>query len=460
MISGWFSKVGSCVFWVGDYHNAVNCRHPLERYKILRPQTKSDPVAFALRILSGHFHSDPTMKRNELESELTLEAELFLAVCRTALTSEAIQTWKDRSEGRPIDWELVLRMAAKHRVMPLLHRQVQANLRDRVPRSWYRRLENRVAANSERCEGLAKRLVDVQGKLCEEGIESLVFKGTVLGERIYRDMKLRQGWDIDVLVRQQKKDEAIHVLQQSGYEIVRRYDQAIDLVHRETGTPVDLHWLLTPKYFPYREKMESFFVRSIETQTSAGKVRTFCDEDLVAVLCLQIAKDAWERQQHIPYFFKVVDLAEALSVMKDMDWRSLRHRAKENGWLKILQLAVGACQRWLGLDEAYCKQVIGGSISKREQELVSRLGERVVCASAYDLGSEEVNSRPKGKNDLGHRLRQGLFFMQIREDPFDWVRYGTAVLYYGLPEFLFGPQHSRLGGNTERKHEQSEKVAT
>jgi len=100
--------------------------------------------------------------QNLFARDLSIESELFLAVCRASVPSTRVQSWVERSEGIAVDWELVLRMAAKHRVMPLLHRQVQAQLRDRVPKSWYRRLENRVAANSERCERLASQLVQAQ----------------------------------------------------------------------------------------------------------------------------------------------------------------------------------------------------------------------------------------------------------------------------------------------------------
>jgi len=180
----------------------------------------------------------------------------------------------------------------------------------------------------------------------------------------------------------------------------------------------------------------------------------------VTVLCLQIAKDAWERRQRIPYFFKVVDLAEAILTLKELDWTKLRARARENGWLTILQVAVGVCQQWLGVGDVVGDRVAGGSMSQRVQGLVKRLGEEVVCPSAYDAKTEGQNIRNNRKNDWTHRLRQGLFFMQIRERPVDWMRYGGAVLYYGLPELVFGQQKSRLGEDVTLSQQRSEKVGT
>lgn len=400
------------------------------------------------------------MNRTERSRELSLESELFLAICRASSRLDLLRAWIERSEGIPVDWELVLRMAAKHRVMPLLHRHVQAKLCHRVPKSWYRRLESRVASNSERCKKLAKELVKVQATLREAGIESLVFKGTVLAERIYRDLTLRQGWDIDVLVRYDDKQSAIDVLRRSGYQIVRTYDQAIDFVHAEDGTPLDLHWNLTPRFFPYQENIESFFDRAIEILTSAGTVKTLCDEDLVAVLCLQIAKDAWERQQQFVYFFKVVDLAETVSVLPDLDWEKLRCRAKQNGWLKILQLAIGACETWSGLDASVCNNAAGGPMNGQLQRIVRRMGEKVVCASAY---GENAQGQRQGKETAWgwrHRVRQGIFFMQIRERPVDWARYSAAVLYYGVPEFVLGHRRNHVGDRALPTREESGKVAT
>jgi hypothetical protein len=399
------------------------------------------------------------MKRNERSRELSLEGELFLAVCRTASRPSVLRAWAEHSEGQSVDWELVLRMAAKHRVMPLLHRHVQAELCDRVPKSWFRRLESRVASNSDRCQKLARELVRIQETLCEAKIESLVFKGTVLAERVYKDVTLRQGWDIDVLVRHDDRERSIDVLRRSGYEMVRSYDQAIDFVHTENGTPLDLHWNLTPKYFPYQENIESFFDRAIETLTSAGTVKTLCDEDLVAVLCLQIAKDAWERQQRFVYFFKVVDLAEALSVLTDLDWEKLQLRAKQNGWLTILRLAVGACETWLGVEESVCNTAAGIPMNRRLQKIVHRMGENVVSSSAYNGTSQRQHQGLASSMNWRHRVRQGLFFIQIRERPVDWVRYGAAVLYHGVPEFVLGEQRNRFGGAATPKREPSDKVA-
>lgn len=127
------------------------------------------------------------------------------------------------------------------------------------------------------------------------------------------------------------------------------------------------------------------------------------------MLCLQLAKDAWERGQRIPYFFKVVDLAETMSTLKALDWMKLRARAKQNGWLTILQLAVGVCQRWLGGDDSVCNHVIGGPMSQRMQGLVRRMGEEVVCPAAYNVVTEGQTSRKKGSNHLAHRLHRDCF---------------------------------------------------
>ena len=404
-----------------------------------------------------------------------LECQLLLACSRTGSPQDFIerllgkQQWSQQQpadqpltvprEGSKIDWELLLRLAAKHRLLPLLNLHAKDYFVGISPKSWMRRLENRVQANTERCNRLAAEIVNIQQELANLGIDSIAFKGTVLAEYIYGDIGLRQGWDIDLLIRQKQAADAIELFSRLGYRIVKRYDQAVDLVHNETGIPVDLHWGLVPKYFPYQEKADLIFERSVRWQTGSGEVSMMCDEDLCAVLCLQIAKDAWERRQRIPYFFKIVDLAEFIQHTSNrdkdpLDWNRVRKRAADHGWLGILELAIGSSAYWLGVRIPEEREILR-SKSPVSEGLIEQLGLGVFS------DTDEFGARgPSMWLELQRRWRQGLFFMRIRERHSDKLRYLASAVFHGIPEVLLGNSRNRSlaqGAGTENKSGQAKR---
>jgi hypothetical protein len=405
-------------------------------------------------IAQTHTARTNTARTNTAQS---FECQLLLACCRTIPAQGSLERLlgEQRSQQHPtdqqftvpqdesqIDWELLLRLAAKHRLLPLLNLHAKDYFVGIAPKSWMRRLENRIQANTERCNRLAAEMVIIQQQLANHSIESIAFKGTVLSEYIYRDIGLRQGWDIDLLIRQKQAPTAIEVFSRMGYRIVKRYDQAVDLVHNETGIPVDLHWGLVPKYFPYQERVDLILERAIRWQTGCGEVSMMCDEDLAAVLCLQIAKDAWERRQRIPYFFKVVDLSEFIQHTSNrdkdsLDWNRVRKRAVENGWLGILELALGTSAYWLGVTNPESEPPLR-SKSPVSERLIEHLGLGVFSAT-----DEVVDQGPSMWLELQRRWRQGLFFMRIRERHSDKLRYLANAVYHGVPEVLFGNHRNR-----------------
>ena len=167
-----------------------------------------------------------------------------------------------------------------------------------------------------------------------------------------------------------------------------------------------------------------------------------CDEDLAAVLCLQIAKDAWERRQRIPYFFKVVDLSEFIQHTSNrdkdsLDWNRVRKRAVENGWLGILELALGTSAYWLGVTNPESEPPLR-SKSPVSERLIEHLGLGVFSAT-----DEVVDQGPSMWLELQRRWRQGLFFMRIRERHSDKLRYLANAVYHGVPEVLFGNHRNR-----------------
>jgi hypothetical protein len=85
-------------------------------------------------------------------------------------------------------------------------------------------------------------------------IPFVIFKGVVLAEEMYGDLSLRGFRDCDIMVQQERLDEAYGVALELGYKLCQ-FDHARDylavgahaagMVHPD-GTGLDLHWSIAP----------------------------------------------------------------------------------------------------------------------------------------------------------------------------------------------------------------------
>jgi hypothetical protein len=185
------------------------------------------------------------------------EAALLLECARTALGIAGAEPlsplWR---EG--IDWPRLLRLALRHRVMPLLYRGLQATGPDAVLRAALDELRSHFHANAQRNLFLAGTLRTLLRLLEAHGIPAIPFKGPVLAVAVYGKLALRQFGDLDLLVRTQDASRARDLLLTQGYRwwdgrprtLFPRLRKVYELVSADGQVLVELHWAITsPKSF-------------------------------------------------------------------------------------------------------------------------------------------------------------------------------------------------------------------
>jgi hypothetical protein len=112
-----------------------------------------------------------------------------------------------------IDWERLLALAAKHRLLPLLYTRLQELDGARIPEAVMVRAQSAYYASLRSNVLLQHELAQIVGSLHEEGVEVIVLKGGALAWTVYASPALRPMVDLDLLVRPEHIERVGRVLE-------------------------------------------------------------------------------------------------------------------------------------------------------------------------------------------------------------------------------------------------------
>ncbi len=358
------------------------------------------------------------------------EAEALLC----CVSSGSLSTRRDRLRWlveQGLDWELLLAMAAKHRVLPLLHRSLYAACPEAIPVITHRKLAERLAKNSRINRALTEELLRLRQLFDAALIPVLPYKGTVLAVSAHGDADLRQIWDIDLLVGTEHLNETRALLLSQGYTVTKSFDRAQSFTHSVKNIEIDLHWALTPFYFTMEPDFSGFWTRRETVLIEGVPVPTLSGEDMLLILCLQVAKDCWERRQHLEYLSKVADIAALLNARNDLDWIVITSQSRRKGLMRVLHFGLLLAAQLLEAD-------LPADV-RAEAEADARAGALVhqVCRRLFGESDRTVAKPQPANIDIRFRLRQLRFYLGIRERPRDWLAHFIEIARSCLPQ-LFG----------------------
>ena len=357
------------------------------------------------------------------------EGTILLLCARTGLSADQAARLRQVAAGQ-VDWKLVVSFAAKHRLLPLLHRNLTTFCPEAMPASVARSLAARVAANADTASTLRQETARLCHLLGAAGIAVMAFKGPPLAATVYGDVSLRQSWDIDLLVAESDLSRVASLLAEEGYVAGPAFDRAQDFVHSVKGITVDLHWALTPWFFPVDMNARELLSRRRLVAVDGVPIPVPCSEDMLFILCLQAAKDCWERRQHLEYLSKAVDIAEFLRATPDIEWSRVKDDARRSGCLRILHFGLAVASDLLGapLPPDVRADVQADATAVR---LVADVCHRLFTPE--DMTGFRLASAPF---TFSHRFRQLRFYLSMRERPVDWGRHVFEIGRTGVPRLV------------------------
>ncbi|HEX6377293.1 MAG TPA: nucleotidyltransferase family protein [Allosphingosinicella sp.] len=280
------------------------------------------------------------------------EFQLVAACCRwppSPARDEAV-----RIAAAAVDWTLVARIAARHRVEGLVWNALgQAGVA--VPEEAGARLRAAAGQIARQNLALTAESLRLAGRLAEAGLRHLFVKGISLGALVYGSIGPKMGWDIDLLVPLDSVEPAAAVLEAAGYRLTLpagpRARERLSRWHEhwkesvwetpDGGLTVELHTrladnpMLLPDVGPFSP------VRRVEV--SKGRfLPTLQADELFAYLAVHGASSAWFRLKWI------ADVGALLGASPPAEIERLYRRSQALGAGRAAAQALLLCERLFG----------------------------------------------------------------------------------------------------------------
>jgi hypothetical protein len=326
-----------------------------------------------------------------------------------------------RLAGQSLEWDYLATLADRHRVSPLLISGLKRTAWFLIPddvKTAFNALHSENLKRNFRLSHHASRVTKAFG---EEGIRIIPFKGVFLAQSFYGQVSSREVSDIDILVDQQDVSRSHTLLASMGFEPVETLDQEQVFRDSELQVEIDLHWQLTPAFFPVNFEFGQIWQRTVPADIGGVSYRSLAAEDLLLVLSVQVAKDSWERLQRLEQLQKVCDIAALIRQRPELDWEMVAANASGLGLSRVLHLALLLCVRLLGtvLPPVTMREV--GSDGK-----AMRLAIKI--SDATSLAQTIPAPASNSLLDYSLRLRQLVYYLNLRERPVDkWQHIGRVL---------------------------------
>lgn len=339
------------------------------------------------------------------------EWSLLTAACSGATAREKLVSILQK----PIRWKLLLDLAERHGVLPLLS-QALFRVADQIPAEEAPVLKARYQANLHKALFLSRELIRIVERLSSEDIEVLPYKGLALAETIYGDIALRQSGDIDLLIRANdlhKVREAVGDLgftphtELSDIEVAAYLKSGYECAFDGTAgrNLLEVQWAIQPRFYAVDFDMDGIFQRAVSKSVAGRKMRTPSTEDLYIILALHAAKHVWGR------LIWLCDLAR-IGAYATLNWRWIGTQASELGIVRIVRTTLWLVQRVFGIP---IPSPAEESIPRddRAREFAEQIEAQIANETEYDVES------------LGYFQ----LMLRLRERAADRIRFASRLLF-------------------------------
>jgi len=292
--------------------------------------------------------------------------------------------------GGAIDGDVLLKLAARHAMAPLIYARLKGACAPRVPAAALARLQASYMRALRHGALYERELIRILDLLASRGIEVVPYKGPLLGALTQADAGLRSFVDLDILIRKRDLPRILEALGELDYRAqlelrpaqlaaLLRFDYEMPLERERDRSLVDLQWASPPRFLSLPAGPDVAGARFATVTLAGRQVRTLCVEDLLLVLCSHGAKHIWERLQWI------ADVAALIETAPSLDWQALLDRAAS--WRRRRMLLLGlALARGL-FDTELPTSVLDAIVA---DPAVERLAGRVM-ATLFDPAAAELS---------------------------------------------------------------------
>lgn len=225
----------------------------------------------------------------------------------------------------------------------------------------------------------------VIGALRHAGIPALALKGIVLAYTIYPDSSLRPMSDLDLLVPPGKRERALEVLQELGFEYPEigmnrdhcwrlgpEQEFAPGLGLRDARILVEVHSQLECSEPVLPIPIQEFWTRSVDVDLNGLRVRTLSPEDSLFHLCLHQSRSHLFEKGLLP----LIDVGLLIDSHKEWHWSRIAAKSIRCG-----------CAAWMYLTLRTARDLTGASVPESFLQMLPRPAElrRLLCLAEEQI---------------------------------------------------------------------------
>ena len=275
----------------------------------------------------------------------------LLLLCARVVPTHAVRAAIGTLVSRPLDWDVVMQLALRHKLVPLLYHSL-APVADRVPPDFLEALAEQARAILQRNLLLTRELLRLLALLEEHAVPAAPFKGPMLASCVYGNLALRTFNDLDIIIHRSDVWRARDVLIANGYKLATDDAPAataayisshndLPFLHCEGHAAVEVQWAVMQEPFRFPANMDRWWTRFEIVPLAGRKVQQMAPEDLLLILSVHGCKHLWERLSW------VCDIAELICTHPQLDWQQTVDRARAQGAQRMLRIAMLLAHRLL-----------------------------------------------------------------------------------------------------------------
>ncbi len=299
-----------------------------------------------------------------LKTHCTVEMQLLLGCVQLHLepqneaVAQAIARMIHPDQTPAVDWEVLLKDASLHKVLPILEKSLKRVDASLVPPPLFQQLQTLVYHNTLNTLALSAELLRLLTIFQTQGIPVIPFKGPTLEALAYGDVALRTSSDLDFLLQENDYLQVKAVLGEVGYRATDDWfvDAAGELAYHtmmgeyvvqntHTGICLDIHVRLAAIHpFVLPVDFSDFGQRLQPVKLVGREVLTLCPADLLIYLCVHGSRDRWQTLSAL------CDIAGLIQHQPQLDWAQILAEAQELGVERMLLLGLHLAHQLLHLD--------------------------------------------------------------------------------------------------------------
>jgi len=347
------------------------------------------------------------------------EFEFLVLLSRPGITELESARVRDLL-GRPLDWQLFLVLAQRHRVLPLVSRNL-CGFAERIPPDVAAAIRSAALEIANSNLHAVRTLLELVATAQSVDIRAIPYKGPTLALEAYGDIALRSFVDIDVLIAKKDLSRLRRELVRKEYSETLGYSRSLEQRYLRTGAEfplrspggvlVELQWQVVPRYFALEFNFDNLWQRRRPLKIAGQSVSQLSPEDLLVVLCVHGGKHKWERLAWIS------DVAALISNNVQLDWGYIRSASRNLGASRAVLLGLELSGRLFGVP------------MPREARALGR--DRTALALAQQVEAQSLASTiaPDSAPDGRLSFHQVAFLWRLRERLRDRMTFAIRLLF-------------------------------